>query len=63
MHDYFRLLSVLEQEAKRNASLSVEPSSTLVAVTKAGGVESGAEEMSGLTLLRMRTWMQEPIDR
>lgn len=61
MHDYFRLLSVLEQEAKRSSSLPITSSSAVVVSTT--GTGDGNEEPSGLTLLRMRAWMQEPIDR
>jgi gamma-tubulin complex component 3 len=46
LHDYYRLLAVLEQEIHRLTTN-----------------QSEAQGTSGLTLLRLRAWMQEPIER
>ena len=68
LSDYYRLLDVLEQELARKiitestpeASVSSEdiPSDSTKWVTSLD--PKGA---SGLTLLRLRAWMQEPMDR
>ena len=50
LHDYYRLLAVLEQELMRKMSNEVN------GIEDEGGT-------SGLTLLRLRAWMHEPIDR
>ena len=46
LHDYFRLLAILEAE-----------------VSKDRGGGGGAGEANGLTLLRLRAWMSEPLER
>jgi len=52
LHDYYRLLSVLEKEMNvRNGQSS------------AGAAAPAEESASGLSLLRLRAWMQEPLDR
>lgn len=43
LHDYYRLLSILEAEVNKGSS--------------------GDEVSSGLTLLRLRAWMSEPLER
>jgi hypothetical protein len=49
LQDYFRLLAVLEQELmKGNSSVKVDANNT------------GTQ---GLTLLRLKAWLYEPIDR
>jgi len=45
LHDYFRLLAILEAEVSKE---------------RGGG---GAGEANGLTLLRLRAWMSEPLER
>lgn len=45
LHDYYRLLAILEQELYRV------------------DVHEPNDESSGLTLLRLRVWMQEPLER
>lgn len=44
LHDYYRLLAVLEQECVRKSETSLDAS-------------------KGLTLIRLRTWLHEPIER
>jgi hypothetical protein len=85
LHDYYRLLAVLEQElhctpgaAKRSAAAGQElrsgpgallPSRLLTSTTADGrdgsssGGGGGSGTSSGLTLLRLRAWLQEPIER
>ena len=82
LHDYYRLLAVLEQEAKRTAAdVSVEHSAShrhtrslhgisqhqqqqgVKAATSDLALMEGSGGTSGLTLLRMKAWMQEPIER
>ena len=69
LHDYFRLLAVLEQEiARKTNELGFQ---LLIADTDTvggeGGMSGGREAQprgtSGLTLLRLRAWMQEPLER
>lgn len=48
LNDYYRLLAVLEQELSRSSIPELEKSK---------------EGTNGLTLLRLRAWMQEPLDR
>ena len=82
MHDYYRLLAVIEQEliletAAREASLRGERRTDVVDST---GTVSGSSSKSpgntlatvsdekltpgsGITLLKLRTWLQEPIER
>ena len=50
LHDYYRLLAVLEQELGRRTK----------ALRDAKGRTAG---LVGLTLLRLRVWVQEPLDR
>lgn len=95
LHDYYRLLAVLEQELQRTTpgkttSSSLKPSDLLqfrqrraAETTGArdteeesarkggvGGSRSAAvdllgntNEPTGLTLLRLKAWLQEPIER
>jgi hypothetical protein len=82
LHDYYRLLAVLEQEAKRTLiSMNSEggdvnpfdrdhPSRNRPPLRQGGadrGVEMEIDDQtggtSGLTLLRLKAWMQEPIER
>ena len=68
LHDYYRLLAVLEQELARKIitentpapAVSPEdtPSDSSIWVTSVN-----PKGTSGLTLLRLRAWMQEPMDR
>ena len=88
LHDYYRLLAILEQELALNFTAKSEQSgdsdgnsrsdsssrnsnnsSTEVKASGEGGgggiPDSGSVGAcrSGLTLVRLRAWMQEPIDR
>lgn len=79
LHDYYRLLAVLEQEAKRTAAeVAAEQSQhhrgqaralhtiagqTARTTTSDMALMDGSGGSSGLTLLRMKAWMQEPIER
>lgn len=87
LHDYYRLLAVLEQEARRTSAAlisGIESGEAPLHVvsnkhsggnrhtsstTAGGGPLSSGVEMdagggtSGLTLLRLKAWMQEPIER
>lgn len=76
LHDFYRLLAVLEQElllksADRAASLrGTTLKSALTAKggdrPKQGSNDAGGEVgggTAGLTLLRLRAWLQEPIER
>lgn len=58
LNDYYRLLAVLEQELTRS-------SAPLPAPTEGEGASNHTvnEGTSGLTLLRLRAWMLEPLDR
>ena len=75
LHDYYRLLAVLEQEMQikpsphtgRNAIKPADllPSHSALSATtdvaqRGGG---GSDGTSGLTLLRLKAWLQEPIER
>lgn len=72
LHDYYRLLAILEQELGQEKGGDVS-----LLKTKAGGgyaskdnkgveiIAKTGEEMihAGLTLLRLKAWMQEPTER
>lgn len=51
LHDYYRLLAVLEQELMRKIA------------NDNNEIEDDDGGTSGLTLLRLRAWMHEPLDR
>lgn len=57
LHDYYRLLSVLEKE------MNVRTSAKSASDGQNGNGGGEAAAASGLTLLRMRAWMQEPLER
>lgn len=61
LHDYYRLLAVLELELSKSATKGATKSGTGAVV--AADASSGGVEYNGLTLLRMHTWMQQPFDR
>jgi len=77
LHDYYRLLAVLEQELQRTPSdttstpavrSAVRPSNLLNYRADLAGSEGKegneqSEGATGLTLLRMKAWLQEPIER
>ena len=84
LHDYYRLLSILENELsthnqRRNTTrlgfnLDSTTATATASVTGAGaGADGDGDEMignlnsaeapSGLTILRLRAWMQEPLER
>lgn len=79
LNDYYRLLTVLEREVLRankdlesfneeDSLFTATPLSARNGKVEGGPIEAQVEEgnagnAAGLTLLRMRTWMQEPIDR
>ena len=69
LHDYYRLLSVLEKDmATRTAALDQvgAPSRDIASGNSAAGSAAAtppSEGTSGLTLLRLRAWMQEPLER
>ena len=68
LHDYYRLLAVLEQELARKVTAQDTPS---LPHNKEGGDGDSSTWVgsvdalgtSGLTLLRLRAWIQEPMDR
>jgi len=61
LHDYYRLLAVLELELSKTASnINTNGSGSN---PSASGASSGGVEYNGLSLLRMHTWMQQPFDR
>jgi gamma-tubulin complex component 3 len=55
LHDYYRLLAVLEQELSR----SQHPAATAIGPSD----ESSGSGTTGLSLIRLRVWMQEPLER
>ena len=58
LHDYYRLLAILEQELARRGERLQQ------GVRSADSFEDERlQSSSGLTLLRLRAWMQEPLDR
>jgi hypothetical protein len=64
LHDYYRLLAVLEQELARKVLAKDQPPSADASSDSSKWVESvDPKGTSGLTLLRLRAWMQEPMDR
>jgi hypothetical protein len=72
LHDYFRLLAVLEQELLRDvasdqALLQSVDAERLreVDVTRGKGLvaDKANDVNAGLTLLRLKAWMQDPIER
>ena len=75
LHDYYRLLAILEQELvkENNPPLVNTATTTSTPVTgrdrefqsKHGSAsENGSTQgNAGLTLLRLKAWMQEPIER
>jgi hypothetical protein len=74
LHDYYRLLAILEQELIRtrhdasNAKESVANTNDYqVKFPDEGRDLVGSDQhytgTSGLTIIRLRTWMQEPLDR
>jgi Gamma tubulin complex component N-terminal len=64
LHDYYRLLAVLEQELARKVLAKDTPPTTEASNDSSKWVESvDPKGTSGLTLLRLRAWMQEPMDR
>lgn len=78
LHDYYRLLAVLEQELARKIIAESTPIPTHTpspphthSVTPEDTAPDSSKWVtsvdpkgtSGLTLLRLRAWMQEPMDR
>ncbi len=60
LNEYYRLLAVLEQEARRTEATLQADSARRPAQTAEVDLAGGS---SGLTLLRMKAWMQEPLER
>jgi hypothetical protein len=78
LNDYYRLLAVLEQELQATTkadSVPAQPTATRPSnlLTRRATADEGhgpgvsAEDIvtgpSGLTLLRLKAWLQEPIER
>lgn len=82
LHDYYRLLAVLERELTRLPATSATPASAAVSVAAAAGAnelrgngtaQSRIDEekrdielstaLGGLSLVRLKAWLQGPIDR
>lgn len=74
MHDYYRLLAVLENELKQRGVITDSKKQKKLDLLKENAIgtdmallrnsdnnrQNGTE---GLTLLRLKAWMQEPLDR
>ena len=77
LHDYYRLLSILDKELSDRSNVSSSSSSSSSSGSRSNkngasasasvgvdvGLGSSAEGPSGLTLVRLRAWMQEPLER
>ena len=63
LHDYYRLLAILDQELnRRNERMAVSTGSDAKEFDNEFEKEK-ALSSSGLTILRLRAWMEEPLDR
>lgn len=63
LNDYYRLLAVLEQELTRSSQAPPSPSVSASEAAVPASNHTVNEGTSGLTLLRLRAWMLEPLDR
>ena len=64
LHDYYRLLAILDQELnRRNERMAVSAGGSEAKEFDNEFEKEKALSSSGLTILRLRAWMEEPLDR